>query len=234
MGLKSIVSRYRCPKCNIFNSINVNRIFDGRMLFSCSECNICAVVLKYADVDGPDSAYLEFLDLYDNGHVANSDDLKVTMQQERILRPPQEIDKLLEINKYGSNNKLLRKILHSQQDYVVEYRLIQDSNSGIGCPVSKLSIDDRLVSILSKKGVKQIYEFQEESINKILLGEDVVLVAPTASGKTEAFCIPILQKISEYLQSSCSESNQIRPIKGQIYAIFCILRKHSQEINFLK
>lgn len=220
MGMKSIVSRYRCPRCNIFNSINVNRIFDGRMLFSCSECNICAVVPKYADVDGHDSAYLEFLDLYDNGHVANSDDLKVTMQQERILRPPQEIDKLLEVNNYGLNNKLLRKILHSQQDYVVEYRLIQDSNSGIGCPVSKLSIDDRLVSILSKKGIKHIYEFQEESINNILLGEDVVLVAPTASGKTEAFCIPILQKISEYLQSSCSKSNQTRPIKGQIHAIF--------------
>lgn len=190
------------------------------MLFSCSECNICAVVPKYADVDGHDSAYLEFLDLYDNGHVANSDDLNVTMQQERILRPPQEIDKLLEVNNYGSNNKLLRKILHSQQDYVVEYRLIQDSNSGIRCPVSKLSIDDRLVSILSKKGIKHIYEFQEESINNILLGEDVVLVAPTASGKTEAFCIPILQKISEYLQSSCSKSNQTRPIKGQIHAIF--------------
>ncbi|WP_201449302.1 DEAD/DEAH box helicase [Nitrososphaera sp. AFS] len=218
--MKSIVSRYRCPRCNIFNSINVNRIFDGRMLFSCSECNICAVVPKYADVDGHDSAYLEFLDLYDNGHVANSDDLNVTMQQERILRPPQEIDKLLEVNNYGSNNKLLRKILHSQQDYVVEYRLIQDSNSGIRCPVSKLSIDDRLVSILSKKGIKHIYEFQEESINNILLGEDVVLVAPTASGKTEAFCIPILQKISEYLQSSCSKSNQTRPIKGQIHAIF--------------
>ena len=190
------------------------------MLFSCSECNICAVVPKYADVDGHDSAYLEFLDLYDNGHVANSDDLNVTMQQERILRPPQEIDKLLEVNNYGSNNKLLRKILHSQQDYVVEYRLNQDSNSGIRCPVSKLSIDDRLVSILSKKGIKHIYEFQEESINNILLGEDVVLVAPTASGKTEAFCIPILQKISEYLQSSCSKSNQTRPIKGQIHAIF--------------
>ena len=220
MGMKSIVHRYRCPRCDTFNSINVNRIFDGRILFSCSKCNICAMVSKYADVDGSDSAYLEFLDLYDNGYAANSDDLKGIMQQERILRPSQEIDKLLNVNNYGSDNKLLRKILYSQQDYVVEYRLIQDSDSRIGCPVSKLSIDNRLISILCKKGIKHFYEFQEESIKKILLGENVVIVAPTASGKTEAFCIPILQKISEYLHSSCSKPNQTRPIEGQVYAIF--------------
>ncbi len=77
--MKSIVHRYRCPRCDTFNSINVNRVFDGRILFSCSKCNICAMVPKYADVDGSDSAYLEFLDLYDNGHAANSDDLKVIM-----------------------------------------------------------------------------------------------------------------------------------------------------------
>jgi DEAD/DEAH box helicase domain-containing protein len=220
MEMKSIVSRYRCPRCNLFNSIDVSRIFDGRILFSCSECNICAVVPKYADVDGPDSAYLEFLNLYDNGHVANSDDLKITMQKERLLKSSPEIDKLLERYSCASDNKLLKKVLYSQQDYVVEYRLIQDSDGRIGSPITRLPIDNKLISILRKQRIKHAYEFQEESINKILLGEDIVIVAPTASGKTEAFCIPILQKISECLHSSNLNTNHTLFIKGQIYAIF--------------
>jgi transcription elongation factor Elf1 len=86
-----IKSRYRCPRCNSYNSVNVDKIFDGRLLFCCSKCNICALVPKDTDADGPDSAYLEFLDLYDNGRIANSVDLNTIMQQERILRPSSEI-----------------------------------------------------------------------------------------------------------------------------------------------
>jgi len=52
----------------------MDKIFDGRLLFICSKCSICAVVPKDADADSPDSAYLEFLELYDNGLVTESDD----------------------------------------------------------------------------------------------------------------------------------------------------------------
>ena len=112
-----IMSRYRCPACNSFNSVNFNKIFDGRLLFSCSKCKICALVPTHSDSDSPDSAYLEFLDLYDNGRIANSDDLNAIMQQERILRPSSEIKRLLESNnnKKGTTNKLLKEVLYSQQ-----------------------------------------------------------------------------------------------------------------------
>jgi len=120
--MTAIKSRYRCPRCSSYNSVNVDKIFDGRLLFNCSKCNICASVPKDADADSTDSAYLEFLDLYDNGRIANGDDLNTIMQQERILRPSSEIKRLLE----GTTNKLLKEVLSSQKDYVVEYRLIQD------------------------------------------------------------------------------------------------------------
>ena len=195
--MTAIKSRYRCPRCSSYNSVNVDKIFDGRLLFNCSKCNICALVPKDADADSTDSAYLEFLDLYDNGRIANGDDLNTIMQQERILRPSSEIKRLLE----GTTNKLLKEVLSSQKDYVVEYRLIQDSDSKPGSPVNELPVDDKIISTLSRKGIKQVYEFQEQSIKRILFGKDTVIVAPTASGKTEAFCIPILQRISERLHS---------------------------------
>jgi DEAD/DEAH box helicase domain-containing protein len=220
--MAAIKSRYRCPRCNSYNSVNVDKIFDGRLLFSCSKCNICSLVPKDADTDAPDSAYVEFLDLYDNGLISNSDDLNAIMQQERILRPSSEIKSLLEKGNKGTTNKLLKGVLSSQKDYVVEYRLIQDSDSKLGSPVNELPVDEKLISVLSRKGIKQVYEFQDHSIKRILLGRDTVIVAPTASGKTEAFCIPILQKISERLHSYFPylHTNLTRATGSQVSAIF--------------
>jgi len=133
------------------------------------------------------------------------------MQQERILRPPSEIKRLLESNnnKKGTKNKLLTEVLYSQQDYVVDYRVIQGPDGKQGSTVDDLPVDDRIISVLSRKGIKRLYTFQEESVNKILRGKNTVIVAPTASGKTEAFCLPILQKISEVIYSSHLSSRQV-------------------------
>ncbi|MGA8080230.1 MAG: DEAD/DEAH box helicase [Candidatus Nitrosopolaris sp.] len=220
--MTAIKSRYRCPRCNSYNSVDVDKIFDGRLLFSCSKCSICAVVAKDADADGPDSAYLEFLDLYDNGRVTESDDLNAIMQQERILRPSSEIKTLLEKTNEGTTNRLLKEVLSSKKDYVVEVRLIQDSDYKLGSRVNELPIEDKIISVLSRKGIKHVYKFQEESIKKILLGIDTVIVAPTASGKTEAFCIPILQKISEHSYSHLPyfHTNRTTVTRSQISAIF--------------
>ena len=149
--MTAIKSRYRCPRCNSYNSVNVDKIFDGRLLFSCSKCSICALVPKDADADCPDSAYLEFLDLYDNGRVTESDDLNAIMQQERILRPSSEIKTLLEKGNEGTTNRLLKEVLSSQKDYVVEYRLIQDSDSKLGTPVNELRVDDKIISVTVEK-----------------------------------------------------------------------------------
>ena len=80
----------------------------------------------------------------------------------------------------------------------------------------------RLSLYLSRKDIKQVYEFQEESIKRILVGTDTVIVAPTASGKTEAFCIPILQRISERLHTDFPylHTNLTTTKRSQISAIF--------------
>jgi len=220
--MTTIKSRYKCPRCSSYNSVNVDKIFDGRLLFNCSKCNICALVPKDTDTDASDSAYLEFLDLYDNGRIANSDDLNAIMQKERILRPTSEIKALLEKGNKGTIKKLLKEVLSSQKDYVVEYRLIQDSDSKLGSPINELPVDDKIISVLSRKGIKKVYEFQEQSIKRILLGIDTVIVAPTASGKTEAFCIPILQQISEGLHSHFPHlhTTPTTATSSQVFAIF--------------
>ena len=51
---------------------------------------------------------------------------------------------------------------------------------------------------IEKYGLKEGFlPYQTESIKKILAGKNVIISAPTGSGKTEAFAIPIIQKILE-------------------------------------
>lgn len=52
-----------------------------------------------------------------------------------------------------------------------------------------------LVNYLHQIGFKKLYTFQIEATKEILAGGNVVIVAPTGIGKTEAFLFPLLTKI---------------------------------------
>ncbi len=58
-------------------------------------------------------------------------------------------------------------------------------------------ISPRIVRTLQGKGVQCLYEHQGEAITKALQGNNVVLEAPTASGKTLSFSIPMMQSLLE-------------------------------------
>ena len=67
-------------------------------------------------------------------------------------------------------------------------------------PLDKLSsqLDPRILQGLKNYGFgKGVLQFQEKSFNAILTGDNTVISAPTGSGKTEAFTVPIIQKICE-------------------------------------
>jgi DEAD/DEAH box helicase domain-containing protein len=58
-------------------------------------------------------------------------------------------------------------------------------------------LDDRIVGGLRSRGVDRPYVHQAEAIDAVHAGEDVVVVTPTASGKTLCYALPILQAIAE-------------------------------------
>jgi len=67
-------------------------------------------------------------------------------------------------------------------------------------PLDKLSgqLDPRILQGLKNYGFgKGVLQFQERSFNAILTGDNTVISAPTGSGKTEAFTVPIIQKICD-------------------------------------
>lgn len=56
-------------------------------------------------------------------------------------------------------------------------------------------IDDRVKKVLKEKGINSLYTHQSDSYNLICEGKNVVIVTPTASGKTITYNLPIVQEI---------------------------------------
>jgi DEAD/DEAH box helicase domain-containing protein len=190
-------------------------MYNGRLLFACVKCNICGVLRSSPTQD---EAYLEFLDRYDSGQLTKTQDIDSLVEQEKLLRPIPEINFLLARNN-AEKNDLLMSIMHSKKDYVVDFRVLSEPEPEAGGHITALPVDQSLIDATLAKKIERLYKFQEESIKQILCGKDVVIVAPTASGKTEAFSIPIIQKISEEI----SHFSSLRPKtcrKAKVLAIF--------------
>jgi DEAD/DEAH box helicase domain-containing protein len=58
-------------------------------------------------------------------------------------------------------------------------------------------LDARLRSALAARGIERLYRHQLEAIEAVHGGEDVVVVTPTASGKTLCYALPVLQALAE-------------------------------------
>ena len=71
---------------------------------------------------------------------------------------------------------------------------------------NQLGISDNICKTLKKSGIHEATPVQEESIEVILSGKDVIAEAATGTGKTLAFLLPIFEMISECsaILSGCS------------------------------
>ncbi len=60
---------------------------------------------------------------------------------------------------------------------------------------SSLALDDRLMATLTGLGYEEPTPIQREAIPPLLAGHDVLAEAPTGTGKTAAFALPLLQRL---------------------------------------
>ena len=72
-------------------------------------------------------------------------------------------------------------------------------------------LDTRLVRALQARGISEPYTHQAEAIDHALDGRNVVVVTPTASGKTLCYNVPVLQSI---LADPSSRSLYLFPTKA--------------------
>jgi DEAD/DEAH box helicase domain-containing protein len=91
--------------------------------------------------------------------------------------------------------EVVQRILADSAHRLVKYQQFPETAPESGCSIDKAPLDDQLKSALKRQGVSQLFKFQEEAVQQILAGSDVIISAPTATGKTEAFALPIIQQI---------------------------------------
>ena len=58
-----------------------------------------------------------------------------------------------------------------------------------------IDIDHRIVRSLAQRGIDALYTHQAEALTAVRQGENVVVVTPTASGKTLCYNLPVLQAL---------------------------------------
>ena len=56
-------------------------------------------------------------------------------------------------------------------------------------------LDERIAEVLRRKGISRIYTHQAEVWENLLAGKNVVVVTPTASGKTLCYNLHALQAL---------------------------------------
>lgn len=171
------------------------------MHVSCGKCGL-EDILEFSK--NPDEIFLEFLSRYDQGLI-DEERLGESLKDEGIVRAESEIKSMI-----GEKNpdKITEEILYSKKDYISEYRVLKNPEPEMGSKVEDLGLDEDITNHVLDLGIKQFYRFQEDSILEVLYGKSIVIEAPTASGKTEAFLVPVIQKIKK------------EAAEGNVFAIF--------------
>jgi len=179
--------RYACPKCKA--RLGFERTFNRKIAISCASCNIGSV-MEFAK--NPDEVYLDFLTMYDSGEVSEGGSPQGILREQGMIRDEREIREMIGRN---TPDGITRSALFSELDYVSHYAVIRSPEPRMGAETDEVVLEEGLAGYLKGIGISRLYEFQEEAIREIMYGENVVIEAPTASGKTEAFAIPVIQKI---------------------------------------
>jgi len=158
-----------------------------------------------------DEAFLEFLLKFDNDELPTKDKSESTLEKEGILQTENEINKMIGSSKIAD---ITRSILFSKKHYVSHFKVIEEPNPEMGSIVSDSGLDLRIIETLESRGIERFYKFQENAIHHIVSGNNVVITAPTASGKTEAFVVPIIERISSSNSTFTIQAIFVYPTKS--------------------
>ncbi|MCC6010896.1 MAG: DEAD/DEAH box helicase [Desulfurococcaceae archaeon] len=95
----------------------------------------------------------------------------------------------------NSLNEYLARACGTREVGVIYERVEMTGEPEPGPDIYSLDLPGPLIRVLEKRGIRRLYRFQYDAYREILNGENVVIVAGTGTGKTEAFFIPLAKAV---------------------------------------
>ena len=173
MGQSRVLSM-RCPSCG--EDILVMR-WGQEYGVVCLRCRLRARV----SAESEEEAYRKFIDAYRKGEAGVPAEVMREIEREGVA--------------FEELPPVLQRILRLRGNKLARYRLLREEGLAHGRRIEELGIARELKDYLRWRGIRRLYRFQEEALERVLSGKNVVISAPTASGKTEAFALPVVQRI---------------------------------------
>ncbi len=167
-----------CPRCG--RDVLITKYKDGYGIV-CLRCRLRHAV-KAADEA---RAYDAFLEELAKGEVGLGSRALKELKEE-VGAEGYEFDGL---------PQAVKGLLLQKENYPVRYKLFKETEGVYGSSIDASDLHPSLKQYLAKKWIQRLYRFQERAIELIMGGKNVAIVAPTASGKTEAFALPIVQRL---------------------------------------
>ncbi|MBI4838277.1 MAG: DEAD/DEAH box helicase [Nitrospirae bacterium] len=121
---------------------------------------------------------------------------------------------------------LLEHLSAGFKDEIAHYRYIEPRSAEYAEP--ETPVNDSLIIALKNKGVNKFFTHQTEGIDLIRKGHNIIVMTPTASGKSLIYNIPVLESI---LNDPSSKSLYLFPLKGLEQDQFKILREIAQDLD---
>jgi DEAD/DEAH box helicase domain-containing protein len=190
-----------CPRCSGY--VEVRRL-GKHFQIQCSQCG-ASYRTKPGEVSDSVAAYLRFMDIMESGESAQKAAVKSRGTPTKISRREKGPRRSKEawkkeliqagVKSVKDLPNVIQRILTDPSFRLVKYRQFPETVPALGCKISEAHINDQLKTALERQGLTQLFRFQEEALDHILAGHDVVISAPTATGKTEAFALPIMERI---------------------------------------
>jgi len=190
----------------------VDRAESSKTKLYCPKCNYAFD----SDEGRVEKAYLKLLVEYDRKGLSIKEKYK-PVGTEAIARSLEEVKQEVSRQKieYETLKPAIKRILGDRKAYLVSYRFLPEQIPEDGPRVAEV-VDGKYGLWIESNFFRRFFKFQSTAVSEILKGKNVVLVAPTGSGKTEAFAIPAFIKAREY-----AVKTDLHDIRGQkTFALF--------------
>ncbi len=131
--------------------------------------------------------------------------------------------------------QVMEQFLIREREQIVATRIIPAVEAKLaGFPAE---LDKRIVTVAQARGVRSLYSHQYTAIEAVLQGNNVVVVTPTASGKTLCYNLPVLNSIladessrSLYLfPTKALAQDQVNELRASVDALGVEIKTHTYD-----